>query len=224
MICLIAVWTVFYYVKCRTIYFYVRSIREICGAVATVGTVGYATIFTGSVKVVAHTVENKVESMLVARRPIVPHLSFEWTDTVHVLRCFWSSSRQSAIGVPSCLMSWLSGKDAGGSCSNSMVAGGWDNSSRSSWSLVTAVKVDKNIVTKLMNSYTLRTSGFCSRLLSVQYMGIHICIMRVIVFHMICRNMRVNKQACERVALYTWIRLYGKECKLVARKCVYVAW
>ena len=71
---------------------------------------GCAPGFTGSVKVVAQTVENKLGSMITSRSPSVPHISLEWTDAVHALRCFWSSFRQSAAGILICLMSGLSGK------------------------------------------------------------------------------------------------------------------
>ena len=83
---------------------------------APTGTVGYVPGFTGLIKVVAHTAKNKEGSMIIERIPSMPHPRLEWTDAVHALSCFWSLSRQSAVGIPTCFMSGLSGKDAGGSC------------------------------------------------------------------------------------------------------------
>ena len=72
----------------RTFSLCVQLIRAICDVVATTGTVGNALGFTSSMKVVAHTVENKERFMLTARILSVTHLRLELTDAVHALRRF----------------------------------------------------------------------------------------------------------------------------------------
>ena len=88
MICLIEVWTVFHIINFRTFSVCVRSIRVICEVIALTGTVRYSLLFKILVEVVAHTVENKGEFMLIEIIPSVPHPRLEWTDAVHALRCF----------------------------------------------------------------------------------------------------------------------------------------
>ena len=78
---------------------------------------------------------------------------------------------------------WSLRENVYGSCSDIMMAGGLERTRCSTWSVVMTVKVDRNAVTKLTNSYNLWTSGFWSRLLYMQYVGMRASIMSVILFH-----------------------------------------
>ena len=81
-------------------------------------------------------------------------------------------------------MSGISGKDAGGSCSDIMVDGRWDRTGCSSLSLLTTVEVDKNVVPKLMNYECM----------------VFVCFCCLGMFLLLCRNMLVEKRACAHIA------------------------